>query len=486
VAIANCLKDRLQGKPIVRIGRHRYRHFSFMQIIKSCCYFVALAAMCFLFTDVAAQHHKTFRIGVFEADVTPPIGSPVAYAKTRSVVDPLSARGLVVFIEGQQPVVLCAVDWIGIANEGQDLWKKELAAAAHTTQDRVSVHTLHQHDGVDCDITMERIMNEYHINDTPFDSAFQRSAIRNVADAVSTAAKNARVVTHIGFGEAKVEKVASNRRILGADGKVLYSRWSSGNDSIVMAQPEGLIDPWLKSISFWNNDKPIAVVTFYATHPQSYYGKGDVTCEFVGRARNNREKTLGGVPHIHFNGAGGNVTAGKYNNGTDSLRTILTRRMEVAMQQAWNNTKKTPVTSSPVWKTVFVTLPVATNSNKDSLEATLANPNAKHGDLVGAAERLAWLERSKNGVKTSISSLHIGKYWLLNLPGELFVEYQLAAQKLKPGEQVCTAAYEDYGPGYIGTAVAYDEGGYETSAPSSGVAPGVEKVLMDAIKQVLK
>ena len=48
---------------------------------------------------------------------------------------------------------------------------------------------------------------------------------------------------------------------------------------------EGTIDPLLKTISFWNGDEPVAVLTYYATHPQSYYGKGDVTAEFIGLAR---------------------------------------------------------------------------------------------------------------------------------------------------------------------------------------------------------
>lgn len=480
----SCSKVRFRQKLIAHTGRLRYDTINilFMPIKKYIFYFLVIVFYCLSSYDAYAQKLK---VAPFEADVTPPIGSPVAYAKTRSVVDPLSARGLVFIIEGQLPVVMCAVDWIGIANEGQDVWKKELADAAHTTPDRVSVHALHQHDGVQCDITMEKIMNQYSIKDTPFDRAFQRRAIHDAANAVGVAAKNAQPVTHLGFGQAKVDKVASNRRILGADGKVEFSRWSSGNDSIVMAKPEGLIDPWLKCVSFWNNDKAIAAVTFYATHPQSYYGKGDVTCEFVGRARNNREKTTN-VPHIHFNGAGGNITSGKYNNGTDSLRTILTKRMEEAMQQAWDNTKKTAAPKKVAWKTEAVTLPVAKNSNEDTLKATLADPNAKRGEVIGAAERLAWLRRGKEGVKINVSSLRLGRYWLLNLPGELFVEYQLAAQKMKPGEEVCTAAYEDYGPGYIGTAAAYDQGGYETSAPSSGVAPEVEAVLMDAIRKVLK
>src|SRR5678815_5005522 len=126
-----------------------------------------------------AQTGGNVRVGVFEADVTPPIGSPVAYAMARSIVDPLSARGMVIFIDDQKPIVLCAVDWIGISNEGDDVWRKKLAEAAHTTIDRVSVHALHQHDGVVCDFTMEKIVNEYKIEPTQFDDTFLYKAIQN-------------------------------------------------------------------------------------------------------------------------------------------------------------------------------------------------------------------------------------------------------------------------------------------------------------------
>jgi hypothetical protein len=71
------------------------------------------------------------------------------------------------------------------------------------------------------------------------------------------------------------------------------------------------------------------------------------------------------------------------------------------------------------------------------------------------------------------------------MPGELFVEYQLAAKKMHPDPRVATAAYGDYGPAYIGTTKAYAEGGYETSPSASNVAPEVEPVLMDAMKRLL-
>ena len=71
------------------------------------------------------------------------------------------------------------------------------------------------------------------------------------------------------------------------------------------------------------------------------------------------------------------------------------------------------------------------------------------------------------------------------MPGELFVEYQLASQKMKPNAFVAMAAYGEYGPGYIGTAVSYGQGGYESSPRASNVAPEVESVLTKAMKQLL-
>ena len=72
------------------------------------------------------------------------------------------------------------------------------------------------------------------------------------------------------------------------------------------------------------------------------------------------------------------------------------------------------------------------------------------------------------------------------MPGELFVEYQLAAQQMRPADTVCMAAYADGGPGYIGTAIAYRQGGYETQPSSLNTAPQVESLLMGAIRALLE
>ena len=359
------------------------------------------------FTGCEKDSH-TFQVSTFSVDVSPPIGSPVAYAPARSITDPISAKGVVI-LSDQSPVVLCVVDYLGVANKGQQLWKEALATAANTTTDRVSVHALHQHDGPRCDYDVERILSEHGLGGTRYDTAYLNKTIRNVAKAVSESLETAQTVTHLGFGEAKVDKVASNRRILGEDGKVAIIRWSKTTDSAAIAAPEGLIDPWLKSVSFWDNDKPVAVMTYYATHPQSYYGEGDVTCEFVGIARNTRETTLGGLPHIHFNGASGNITAGKYNDGSKENRPVLARKLETAMKEAWDNTQKVPISASDlVWKTTPVQLPLGPHLIEKDLRAILENDTTTADQKFIAAKHLAWLQTIESGKKIDVSSLRMG------------------------------------------------------------------------------
>jgi len=48
------------------------------------------------------------------------------------------------------------------------------------------------------------------------------------------------------------------------------------------------------------------------------------------------------------------------------------------------------------------------------------------------------------------------------------------------------AAYGDYAPWYIGTAIAYEQGGYETTPPASNVGHGAEIELLRAVHSLLQ
>src|SRR5436190_6699967 len=97
-------------------------------------------------------------VAVFDIDATPPIGSMMAYDPVTNKWDlGLRARGVVLLGAGE-PIVLCAVDWIGIANDGHDAFCSGFARAAGTSPKRLAVHVLHQHDAPDCDFSAEKIL----------------------------------------------------------------------------------------------------------------------------------------------------------------------------------------------------------------------------------------------------------------------------------------------------------------------------------------
>lgn len=433
-----------------------------------------------------ADETNPLRVATFDIDATPPIGSHLAYDPVTNKWDlGLRARGIVLIGAGD-PIVLCAVDWLGIANESHDAFRAALASAAGTTPQRVTVHALHQHDAPDCDFGAEKILKDAGMDARQFEGSFQREVLSNLTVAVKLALPKAQPVTHVGLSEAPVEKVASNRRIFGSNGKVRAVRYTACADPALRAEPEGTIDPMLSQVSLWNGEKPVVVLSYYATHPQSYYRTGIPNPDFPGVARFERQLAIPEALHVHFNGAGGNIGAGKYNDGAPANRLVLAKRFEDAMTRAWKNVKRQPVTARDIgWKVESVALPPSKHLNMQTLETEVKEKNpilTARGD----ASRLAWLRRCEAGHKIDVSCLAIGKARLLHLPGELFVEYQLAAKKERPDLFVAMAAYGDYGPWYIGTSVAYEEGGYETEPRSSNVAPEVEPVLTHAIKALLR
>lgn len=428
--------------------------------------------------------YAQLRLGTFQVDASPKIGSPLAYDPTKEITAPLSCRGIVL-LSDQDPVVLCTVDWLGIANGANEKFRASLAEAVGTSADRVAVHTLHQHDAPRCDLTAAEILEPFGQTAAHFDVPFIEQVIKNASEAAAVAAKNAKPVMSIGVGQAEVKDVASNRRILGPDGKVVATRYTACKDEKMRALPTGVIDPVLRSLTFNGATDPIAVMTFYATHPQSYYRTGGANPDFPGMARNARQAETG-VFHLHFNGAGGNIGAGKFNDGSTENRQVLADKVAAGMRDAFiNNQKQDAATLKLDWQALPVAIPTASHLNHKALEAAVASDETPFALRVHSAEKLAFLRRSEAGVKIPIGRLKLGDSQLLFMPGELFVEFQLAAQHMVPDSNIFMAAYGEYGTFYIGTRVAYPQGGYETSVGASNVAPETEAVLLSAMRELL-
>jgi hypothetical protein len=421
----------------------------------------------------------------FSCDVTPPNGHPLCggwIEPVSAVDDPLKALGVVLLGMGK-PVVLCAVDWCGLRNDAHQTWQKALAEATHTVPENVAVHCVHPHNAPFADVEAQRIIEAAKDVPSSLDLKFFNQVVSKTAERAKASLAKTIAFNQMGFGQAKVDKVASNRRILGEDGKVQFVRYSATTDPKVRDAPEGLIDPWLQTVSFWQDDEPRVAMHYYATHPMSYYGDGRVTSDFCGLARQKRQDDDTKVFQIYFTGCAGNITAGKYNDGGKENRPILRNRVYQAMKDAWQATKRHPIKGWD-WRVEPLSLPARSELSfgEEASKQILSDSKQSAAKRINAAFQLAWLKRKDRPI--DLTCLDMGQVQLLHLPGEPFIEYQLDAKKARSDITVCVAGYGDGGPGYLPTAKAYAEGGYEPTVALAG--PKSEVILQEAIAKLIQ
>ena len=425
----------------------------------------------------------------FSADVTIPVGHPCmggGIAPARIIVDPLEAIGFV--LRGgtlDRPVVLVSVDWCEIRGEAYDRWRDALAEVAGTDRQHVLVSAIHQHDAPVVDLAAQRLLEAHHAAGAVCDLGFHEETVARVAHALQDCLERTpRPVTHIGIGTAKVDRVASNRRYELADGTISYHRTSASHDPQAHRAPEGTIDPWLKTLSLWNHDEPLLALSHYAVHPMSYYGGGEVSADFIGIARRARQAALPEIVQIYVSGCSGNVTAGKYNDGSRDNRSVLAGRIESAMAEAWAGTERRPLDTAAFRSVPLVFEPRAGEgySHAELTERMTTDPNP-YGQCL-AAMGLSWRHRLSTGQPVDLPVLDLGHSVVALLPGEAYVEYQLRAQALRPDAFVLAVGYGESATGYIPTARQLTEGD-----PNLGdwywVSETAERILNDGLERAL-
>ena len=78
-----------------------------------------------------------------------------------------------------------------------------------------------------------------------------------------------------------------------------------------------------------------------------------------------------------------------------------------------------------------------------------------------------------------------GSAVLTLLPGETYVAYQLAAQKIRPDDFVVAMGYGESAPGFVPPEKAWEENDGNLSS-WCWVDPGCEPILTDALKKGLR
>ncbi len=441
----------------------------------------AVMAKCWPATSLGAEARPHLRLATFSCDVTPPLGGhPLIWITPATTIeDPLLAKGVIIE-HGKQRYVLCAMDWCGLCNGTYRQLRHKIAQAAGTQPSQVALHTVHQHTAPYTDGDAQKLLDQTKAPPRYVDQQFIDQLAQRLAEAVRQSVERLQPFDTVGASQTKVEQVASSRRIM-VDGK-LHMRMSSAKDAVLWALPEGQIDPMLKTVTLAVGARPLVRLHFYATHPQSFYGDARVSADVPGLAR-QRLEAKEGVFQIYFTGCAGDVAMGKYNDGTPQARDELTDRLYQAMQAAASATKFRSA-GQLQWRSVRLKLPVRQDRGytlEDAM-ARLADEKRNQVDRVRAATLAAFVRRADEPLEAAC--LQLGEVWMLFLPGECMLEFQLFAQQTRSADFVAVAAYGDLGPGYICTEKAFAEGGYEPSA--AHVAPHSEALLKAAIKDLLQ
>ena len=471
---------------------------------------VRLFALCLMATATVQAAEPTFRVATFRVDVTPPIGDGPcvgAMPTVTSIEHPLELRG-VVLRTASDTFVIAAIDFCGICNTSDDVIRDAMARAAGTTRPRVALQSLHQHSAPILDADAVRHLHGERSGPLAQHLRFTDDIASRTATAIAESLKQLQPVTKVVGSKAKVDRVASNRRVQQADGSIAV-RASVTRELAVRDAPEGLIDPWLRTLMFFDGDRPLVQLHYYATHPQSFYGDARVSWDTVGMARDRLEKSNGVFP-IYFTGCSGNVTLGKYNDGNRQAREDLALRLLDAMQRSAkvaaqrNGAAKSEGTNGDgdarvevvvdvaslkpeaiIWDTAPIKFTVREDGafNPELLRKQLASDQPFPTRLT-AAMFSGFGQRLREGYVAQATRLRIGDIDIVHLPGEPFVEFQLFAQHVAVKDSfVCVAGYGECGVWYYGPdRIFTDRGGYEQTWSLTGPC---QATVESALKQVL-
>ncbi|MBI4904040.1 MAG: hypothetical protein HY820_10425 [Acidobacteria bacterium] len=424
----------------------------------------------FLFAACGLLAAANPRIASFHSDATPSVGEPNIWVQpTITVLDPLFIKGVVLEDAGKRYVV-AAIDWCGVGGSLDLLLRTRMAQAAGTTVKQVALQSIHQHTAPYAEGDGYDWMAKHHLSPLRLSDAYVSTLAARLEEAIRAAVKRLQPFDQIGTAAVKVERVAAMRRLL-INGKIQTRYSSTAKTPQLAAEPEGAVDPFLRTITFARGGKPLVRLHYYATHPQTFCCDGRVTADFVGTARARLEKEEM-IEEIYFTGAAGDVTVGKYNTGKDEERAALADRLYAAMKASAAATRYGKATDIR-WRYEDLQLPKLPAPPTVDTKAT-------DQVIYRDAAVQAFTHRTR---PLPASRMQIGDVVVLHLPGEPMLEFQKYALANSGGRFLAFAGYGDISPGYLCTDEAFRQGGYEPSASRGAI--GTEARVKEVIRKLL-
>ncbi len=428
------------------------------------------------------------KAGAARIDISPPLGTHLAgdvggYRPAEGQLDSLYASALVFESEGRRLAFL-SLDVTIITQEWTDFIRAG-AAGLGFEPEAVMVHATQTHSAP----PMGRFMLD---EDWPWpvgeaewlwggEAAYSQGAAEKAVEALQKAFEAMEPV-ELAFGSAIEGRYAHNRRAITRDGGITmpWKSWAGGaRGPVWIRYIEGPMDPEVGVMAVRNGRGELAAALLhYTCHPVHIYPKQLISADWPG-AWGAAFRTRCGADCVPLvaNGACGNLNPWPpfdpdYVEDHLKMGEVLAERAEAALEEALYSSE------GPLdWRVARLALPLreVTKAQLAWAEGILCeHPEPEWADeghmrttsdwIAAASLYSVFLQYQRCAtLDYEIQVLRIGNLALVGLPGEPFVEGQLAIKLASPTWPTwiahCTTQYV----GYVPTAEALRRGGHEAT-----------------------
>ncbi len=397
------------------------------------------------------------RIGVARGVLTPPRGSYlIGYGDrllgARGVRDPLFATALVADDGAGGRLALVSLDLLCLHEDVVARIRAGITTATGIPGEAVLLACSHTHAGP---------IGWTGPRSTPWRRRAMAHRVAAVVDAVARAARDTAPATlHRGRGESGV---AINRREAQADGRIEIGE-----------NPEGFVDRDLDVLQLRTDDGRVgATVVFFACHPAVLSPRNRrVTAEWPGVMRSRVENATG-APCLFVQGATGNLNP-RHGWGDDDLEAMERIGDEVAdgvlavLRDGLAETPAVPLAAACTEVGLPIVLRRTERGRVEPWYRTGARKLGVPSPLIALLVRYAYPWRPRHVARgddaempLALQALRLGDVGITALGAETFAEIgaELKAKGIAP--TTLFAGYANGMIGYLPTAQAHAEGGYE-------------------------
>ena len=460
------------------------------------------------------------KVGTSKADITPPVG--IAHANWGSSIHQV-AEGIdmplycnVLYIESESSgnkVIILDLDLCIIDDEIDQMIREAVLSVINIPSENIRISVSHTHAGPPygrSDSTGGGWLTEGVDLIVPYFESFPEK----ISDAIKKATGSLKRC-NISYGIGKSD-ININRRPADEKGNLFTGRnW------------EGIVDHSVDVIGFDDeNGNIIATIVGYACHP-TILGPDNrlISPDYPGHMRKTVEDIVGGSC-LFLQGAAGNQgpihgfvgevevarKAGKI-LGLEASKVRMSidpferkeKLVEIIPAGADLGMYEDVVVSEPsddlIINNTYVDLPtldfpsyeeaseIYDNAIEELNKARKLGNKDEIKKMVSNAKRANFTRRnslrSKNGkVNIWIQTIKIGDIVLQGIPLEPFIEYGDRIKSLNPNKKIVLSGYTNCIHGYLPTAKAYEEGGYETG--NTPLSPKSEEIIIDACDTEIK